>query len=332
VKTARMAAASAPGKVILFGEHFVVKGSRALVASINLRVRVRVEALEKWPSMIESRQLGLRGLINDDLRLEGPPELEPFAVIIRTLERMGYDAIPFRAVIEGDLPPNVGLGSSAASSTAFALAYSALSGEPLDRDELARVAIDGERVVHANPSGVDVAVSVYGGFLLYRKGESPRRLKASLPPGVVLIVADTGIPRRTGDVVEHVLNRAKLTEPASRLVYEAAEILVDQALKALDSGDAVTLGALMDLAQGLLAGLGASSLELEMLLYAARRAGAYGAKLTGAGWGGSIIALASSSRASSVISTLLAAGARWARSVELGVEGARLEGKTYKPL
>jgi len=325
-RTARVAA-SAPGKVILFGEHFVVKGSRALVASIDLRAKVIVEALERWPSVIESRQLGLRGFITDDLRLEGPSELEPFVVIMRNLERMGYDAAPFKAIIGGDLPPNAGLGSSAASGTAFALAYSAFVGEPLGREALAEVALDGERVVHANPSGVDVAVSVYGGFLVYRRGEKPRPLRTSLPSGVVLIVAYTGIPRRTGDVVEHVLYRARLTEPASRLVYEAAEALIDQALKALDSGDAITLGALMDLAQGLLAGLGASSLELERLLYSARRAGAYGAKLTGAGWGGSIIAIADTSRAPAVISALLGAGARWARSVRLGVGGARLEGE-----
>ncbi len=321
----RRVRASAPGKVILLGEHFVVKGSRALVASIDLRATVEVEPRSSWPSLIVSEGLGASAALDEGLRVRGDPRLEPIAAVLEWLAGQGYSLAPFKARIGGSLPPGAGLGSSAAVGAAFALAYTALHGDPLGPEGLMEASLAGERVVHGNPSGVDPAIAAYGGFLLYRRGEAPRRLDLSLPEGYVVVVADSGIPRRTGDVVSFVLERAEATRPASDLVYRAADELVGAAVEALRAGDAARLGALMDLAHGLLAGLGASSEALERLVHRARGAGALGAKLTGAGWGGSIIALAPEGLALRVCSSLEEAGARWARPVKLGVEGARLE-------
>jgi mevalonate kinase len=315
--------ASAPGKVILLGEHFVVRGSRALVAAIGLRIRVRARRLDSWPSRIYSAQLGARGILTRDLSLRGPPELEPIAAVARSLEALGVEVAPADIIVEGDLPAGSGLGSSAAVSAAAALALSRLSGASLEPSLLFRVALEGERVVHENPSGVDTAVAVYGGFLVYRRGEEPQSLSLSLPPGVEIVVADSGRKRRTGDVVRHVLRRAEATAPVSDLIYRAADAMVDEAIDALRRGDAARLGALMDLAHGLLAGLGASSPILDALVHAARSAGALGAKLTGAGWGGSIIALVPSSLAGRVAEALVGAGAAWARRASLGVGGVR---------
>ncbi len=318
-------AASAPGKVILLGEHFVVRGARALVASIGLRVKVRARRLPEWPIRVESTRLGLQGEIGPGLGLRGPRELEPVAAVLRGLASLGVSLVPARIVIDGNLPMGAGLGSSAAVSAAVALAYSRLAGASLSKAEIFRAALEGERVVHEKPSGVDTAVAVYGGFLVYRRGEEPTRVDAALPKGTTLVLADSGVKRRTGDVVSHVLRRAEATSPASDLVYRAADSLVDQALEAMRKGDAERLGALFDLAHGLLAGLGASSLALERLVYTARAAGALGAKLTGAGWGGSVIALAREAVAGRVAESLLSAGAVWAGSVELGVGGASME-------
>ncbi|MEB2836417.1 MAG: mevalonate kinase [Desulfurococcales archaeon] len=324
----RLAVASAPGKVILLGEHFVVRGSRALVASISLRVRVEVERRGSWPSIIESEGLGSRALLRRNLRLEGPAEFEPFKAILGLLHSRGWSLEPFRARITGGLPIGAGLGSSAAVSAAFALAYTALLGSPAPPRDLLELALEGERVVHENPSGVDSAIAVHGGFLVYRRGEEPRRVDLRLPEGSVLVIADSGIPRRTGDIVLHVLGRARAAGRASEALYRAADILIDEALNALREGDARRLGALMDLAHGMLAGLGASSRVLDGLVHAAREAGAYGAKLTGAGWGGSIIALVPGDAVERVRAALLGAGARWAEAVSLGGPGAVLERKT----
>ncbi len=302
-----------------------MRGARALVAAVGLRAKVRAARRPGWPVVIESTRLGLRGEVGPDLELRGPGELEPLAAVLRALRRLGVEPVPAEVRVGGDLPPGAGLGSSAAVTAAAALAYSALAGVELGPGELFEAALEGERVVHERPSGVDTAIAVHGGVLLYRRGGEPQRLGLSLPGGTVLVVADSGVKRRTGDVVRHVLSRAALTEPASGLVYRAADALVDLALEAMGSGDAERLGAAFDLAHGLLAGLGASSPDLDRIVHAARGAGAYGAKLTGAGWGGSAIALAPAGAAGRVACAMIRAGAAWAGPVEVGVEGARLE-------
>ncbi len=323
----KYAVASAPGKVILFGEHFVVRGSKSIASAISLRVRVRVERASGDRISVYSERAGVRGdyIGLPDLRASSA-KLEPLLGLLGYLrEKHGLNPYPARISVESDLPIGAGLGSSAAFAVAFALAYSKLGGLDLTREELVEAGYASERIAHGRPSGIDNTIAVYGGGLLYKRGEKPRRIRIRLPKGFVLVVADSGIPRSTRTVVERVLDRADRLGSISSLIYRAADELADLALEALERGDAGLLGELMDVNQGLLYAMGASSAGLESLLYAARHAGAIGAKLTGAGWGGSVIALAPAASSERVVRALLRAGAREARVVDLGGAGAMLE-------
>ncbi|MCE4612025.1 MAG: mevalonate kinase, partial [Desulfurococcales archaeon] len=272
--------ASAPAKVILVGEHFVVRGSGAIVAAIGRRVRVRVEESREGVE-IESSLFKVKASPQDlEEPRNMPSEVLPFITLLKQLSRMGYSIIPHRAVIESGIPVAAGLGSSASTAVAYALAYTALHGDPLKGERLFEAAMAAERIAHENPSGVDVAAAIEGGFLYYRRGERPRRITSGLR-GVELIVADTGVKRRTSDVVRSVIETADALGEAGRLIYMAGEKVVGLALEALERGDAEKLGLAMNASHGLLSALGASSLEVDMLVNALRRAGALGAKLTG---------------------------------------------------
>jgi len=176
--------------------------------------------------------------------------------------------------------------------------------------------------VHITPSGVDPAISTYGGLITYRRGEGIRRLEARGP--LELVVGDTGIKRSTGALVSAV--RA-LKERRPRLfasLLEAAEHLVADAVAALERGDLTALGELMDINHGLLSAIGVSNEALDRLVHAARRAGALGAKLTGAGGGGCMVALVEPGSGERVARAVEAAEGR-AFLAELSREGVRVE-------
>ena len=320
----RTVVASAPGKVILFGEHFVVKGSRAIATSIGLRVKVRVEECGAWPIKIKSLDLGVEGRVDSELNYWGSHHLKPFTRILQVLNGMGYKIQPARVTIVSEIPIAAGLGSSAASAASFALAYSTFLGSALSEDDLVKVAYEAEVIVHGRPSGIDNNIVVYGGGLVYRRGETPERINVTLPEGYVVLIANTGIERSTGVVVRDVLRLAESTWNVTSKIYEAADSIIDEALNAFARGDMDILGKLMNINQGLLNAVGASSMEIESLIFAARSAGAKGAKLTGAGRGGSVIILVERERLDDVRKAIKDK-AVWIGVTSLGVEGVILE-------
>jgi mevalonate kinase len=321
----RRAAASAPAKVILVGEHFVVRGAPALVAAIDRRVRVTVEPAGSSHVVVESSLFRLKARPKDILEGRGPwPRgSEPIVALLRGLADRGYSLEPHRAVIESGVPVAAGLGSSASTAVAYALAYTAAHGDPLRGGELFDAAMEAERVAHEKPSGVDVAAAVEGGFLYYRRGEEPRRVDARLDEAS-LVVADTGVKRSTGDVVRSVLSAASSLGEAGDAIYTAGRLIVERALEAARAGDLEALGLAMNAAHGLLAALGASSLEIELLVHSMRRAGALGSKLTGAGRGGAVIALVRRGSEAPVEDAARPHAATVFRA-PLGAPGARIE-------
>ncbi len=316
--------ASAPGKLILFGEHFVVKGYKAIATSLNLRARVEVE--DTTGNWVEFYSPTLNTTFRTPLNLEGRwgGEFEVYIEILRTLKREGYSIIPHKVVVESEMPIAAGLGSSAATSVAYALAYTTLLGNPLGRDDLLRISFEGERVAHGKPSGIDNTIAVLGGTILYRRGEKPISLKATIPEDYVFIVADTGLKRSTRDVVEHVLRVADMLGEAGEHIYIAADRIVEKAVKALELGDMTLLGNLMYANHGLLTAMGASNLALDTLVNIARMKGALGAKLTGAGWGGCVVILARRGDVR-VVKEELERYAPMVRIVNIHVPGALIE-------
>jgi mevalonate kinase len=262
------------GKLILLGEHAVVFGQPALAAGIPLGVtalatpgegRVRVPA---W--QVEARAG------------DGSPVGTAAA---RLLDRLGASGLDFE--VTATIPSRAGLGSSAAMAVALARAArpDASPGEVL-----AAVA-ESEAVFHGTPSGIDACAALHGGIGCFRPGQGWQPVK--IQRRLKICVGLTGKPRDTRTQVEAV-GRLCARTPAARRAIDLLGETTLAGMAAIEEGDIDTLGRLFDLAHGVLAGLRVSSPELDTLVHAARATGAIGAKLTGAGGGGAVIAIAPS--------------------------------------
>lgn len=265
------AAASAPGKVILLGEHFVVYGNPALVSSIDLRALVAAE--RAGPGGVRLR--------------DGSRDNPAVRAAEHVARRLGADE-GLILEIDSRIPQSVGLGSSAAVAAASAAAALYLLAGRLDQDLVLEASYEGERTIHYTPSGIDTSVATFGGAGIYTRGEGYRRI--SIPLEEILII-NTGRERRTGDLVLRVRRLSEREPERFRQLLEEARRLVEEGLDRLKSRDLEGLGRIMDRNQELLRLIGVSSPEIEEAIKLCLRAGAYGAKLTGAGGGGCVIAL-----------------------------------------
>jgi mevalonate kinase len=262
------------GKLILLGEHSVVFGQPALAAGIPKGVRATARP---GAGRIQVPAWGIDARAGD-----GSPVGTAAA---RLLERLAVRDLDF--VLEADIPSRAGLGSSAAM--AVALARAARPDAPA-ADLLAAVS-ESETVFHGTPSGIDAAAALHGGIGCFRLGEGWRPVP--IQRRIKVCVGLSGKPRDTRAQVEAV-GRLVTRMPAARKIVDLLGEVTEAGLDAVAGGDIDTLGRLFDLAHGLLAALRVSSPELDALVHAARASGAIGAKLTGAGGGGAVIALAPS--------------------------------------
>lgn len=252
---------AAPGKIILLGEHSVVYGHRAIASAVSLTTRVTLEP-HHGPTRL--RESFLR-----DSRLD-----EAIALAL--------PATGWAVDIATDLPVGRGMGSSAALSIALVRAAAAVRGETLDFEEEHRRGFALERIFHGNPSGLDHAVSALGGAVVYRRGETPVPIAM---PRTSVVVLDTGVAGDTAALVAGVAAR----RPGIDGSLDRLGALVEEALPRLD--DPLALGQAMDEAQHHLERIGVSNAAIEGLVRLARSHGAVGAKLSGAGGGGIVVAL-----------------------------------------
>jgi len=259
--------------VILLGEHVVVHGEPALVAGIDRGVRVEVVPVDAAPPPEDAAGEGLARAVAHAAALLGI-ERESFAV-----------------EVTGDLPIAMGLGSSAALAVALLRALAASTGDTLADDAVARHAHEIERLFHGTPSGVDGTAATYGGVLWFEAGPPPRHERVLVPAPLPLVVLLSRTPHTTARTVGGLRERAATAPAVFAPVFGAVGALVRSARAALERGDHGLLGALMTMNHGLLRALGVSTPELDGIVDAALACGALGAKLTGAGGGGAVIAL-----------------------------------------
>jgi len=269
------------GKVILLGEHAVVYGVPALAVGIDRGARAVAVPGDGPPSRLRVRGWNIAVRENED----GHDLARAFRALLDAVREDRSSLRPMSVEVEADLPPGGGLGCSAAMGVAIARAVDPAATEDATQER----AMAWERVFHGNPSGVDAAVSARGGCAFFRKGEAVDRVRVR---GTLhLCVGSTGIASSTKSMVDGVANmRARRPEVVAK-TFEGIRSLVNNARVAIETGDRATLGKLMDLNQMLLSGLFVSSSEIERMCGSARDAGALGAKLTGAGGGGSVVAL-----------------------------------------
>jgi mevalonate kinase len=275
---------TACGKVILLGEHAVVYGVPAIAVGIDRGARARVTPLAEGPSTLHVGGWDIR--VTEDQ--EGRDLSRAFRAVLDLAREGRREPLRVAVEAEADLPPGAGLGCSAALGVAVARAVDPGAAEP----HVAARAMAWERVFHGNPSGVDAAVAAMGGCIYFKKGEAiaPLHVRASL----VLCIGHSGMASSTKAMVEAVSRLRTRRPEVVEKAFEGIRALVQNAKLALEAGDRFALGRLMDLNQMLLSGLFVSSEEIERMCDVARGAGALGAKLTGAGGGGCVVALAPS--------------------------------------
>ena len=279
--------ASAPGKVILFGEHFVVHGTRAVLAAIDRRVTVVSERVSRPGTEIISDLGSCRIVPGGEA---GISELRPFGFLAeRILGEFGHDGggEGIRIEIRSDLPHGVGLGSSSAACVAAAASISGLFTR-LARDEVCRLAIEAEKTIFGNTSGADCTVCTHGGVILYGRDSGFERMGPE--PGFDVIVADSGVIHSTAEEAARVsgFRRANPEEFGDMCRKESQ--LIEGAISDMEDGDLRAVGEAMRENQGYLRRVGVSNGTLERIIGIADP-GSYGSKITGAGGGGCVISV-----------------------------------------
>jgi mevalonate kinase len=294
--------ASACGKIILLGEHAVVYGFPAVAVPVaGLRAKAELAPAD-LPFILIAPDIGLTSALQD------LPANHPLAFCVRrTAEFLGTGIPAARLTITSDIPPASGLGSGAAVSTAIVRVLSASAGRSLAPGEISQIVFDVERIYHGTPSGVDNTVIAYECPVYFQRGREPVLLKINA--GMHLLVADSGVHSETRSAVDGVRERWQSDPARYEDLFRRIGALADIGRGHLENGCAQPLGITMNQCHELLRAIGVSTPGLDRLVDAARQAGAFGAKLTGAGLGGNVVALADPQDLERIGSALRGAGA-----------------------
>lgn len=296
--------ASAPGKIILMGEHAVVYGRPAMAVPVHqvqatATLTVQDGASDLW---IAATDLG------QHTALSSAPLVNPLAQAVRlTLTFLQRAAPAGELSVLSTIPLAGGMGSGAAVSTAIGRALAAWAGQTIPAADLSALVYEVERLHHGTPSGIDNTVIAYGQPVWFVKGQPPQPF--AIPHTFWLVIASTGIASPTRETVGDV-RQSWLADPLRfEGLFDDIAGLVNAGRAAMLAGDWPRLGALFFQNQRLLAEMGVSAPILDRLVDAARLAGAFGAKLSGGGRGGNVIALVEPSAAETVADALRRAGA-----------------------
>lgn len=321
-----MTTTTAPGKVILVGEHAVVYGQPAIAVPIWERFASAtiVDAPAGAGCILHIPGIDLR-LIVAEVPAEGR-EIQPLAHVARlALQSAGVSENPDWTIsLESNLPIASGLGSGAALSTAMVRAIFAHVGKEVTPSEVSALVLESEKFYHGTPSGIDNAVIALGKPIYFVKDTSIEMIEVGAPQdmaapddALMLLIADSGITSPTRQAVEGVKMRW-LAEPARyNFLFNEIGMLAEQARSAMIKRDPVRLGRILDRNHHLLLEMGVSSPEVDNLVLAARSAGVYGAKLSGAGKGGNVIALVRPRLVEHASEILRSAGAKDVFGVQL---------------
>ena len=299
--------ASAPAKIILFGEHSVVYGYPAIATAINLRAFVTASSSQN-DFRISSTQLPsvykvpFMNSFSDD---KVPPQVKPIIYAILVTQDYLDKHTPLKIHINSQIPMGAGLGSSAAVNVATVAAVSNYYGASLDKSTISELAFEAEKIVHGTPSGIDNTIATFGGLIYYQKGKI-EQIKSTKE--FSLVIGNTLISRQTKVLVAKVRSLKELLPSVVVKIFSSIGDIVELAREELITGNIEKLGHLININHGLLESIGVSHRKLSELVHAALSAGALGAKLTGAGGGGCMFALVRKENLSHVADAIKKAG------------------------
>lgn len=300
--------ATAPGKIILFGEHAVVYGRPAIAVPVD-KVRARATIVadpkgEPGSVKVQAPDVGFDG------ELAAIPEDHPLAgALLAVFEEIDLERVPACKVrITSTIPIAAGLGSGAAVSVALIRAMAAFLGFPLSSERISALAYKVEKIHHGTPSGIDNTVVTFHKPVYFIRNKPVEILR--LPKPFTVVIGDTGITSPTAAAVGDVRANWQADPGRYEILFDAIGEIAQEARRMIESGQPDAIGPLMDDNQSCLSEMGVSSPELDRLVEAARGAGALGAKLSGAGRGGNMIALTSAQKADDLERSLYEQGAK----------------------
>lgn len=309
------------GKVILLGEHSVVHYRPALALAVERGSEVHAAPKASGPTVLSIAPWGVEVDTGDALN-EGR---EPLQKALKVVRKLYDDELELSLTATMTLPAGAGMGSSAALGVAVLRAMDEARGIRRPEQEIFARSLAWEGVFHGTPSGVDNAMATYGGMAVFRKlkEDEPGESRISLTPivprhKVRLIAGYSGSARVAKGMIESVARQYEKEPERIGKLFDAIASIVSNGKLALEQGDMKGLGQLMTMNHMLLSSLMLSTSELEEMIAAAMGAGALGAKLTGAGGGGCIIALVNSDERHAAVKAALTALGKTVYDVEAG--------------
>ncbi|MCY3410358.1 MAG: mevalonate kinase [Candidatus Heimdallarchaeota archaeon] len=296
---------SAPGKLIISGDHSVVYGQPAIAIALDLRCYVKA-----WKSssglIIHAKNLGdsyyytiseLQNLQKTETKFT---KIDGIALGI--LITLGKIKPEIAVEVNSDIPMSAGLGSSAAVAVACIAAVCDLYGINISNEKISEIAFESEKIIHGRPSGIDNTMATYGGMLVFENGNiTLQELNQNIP----LIIIDSQVDRDTKKMVSSV---AELKEKYNEIneIIRCMGNVSRAVITSINNGNLKSLGDLLNINQGLLDAIGVNHPKLSELIWCLREAGCFGAKITGAGGGGCVFGIAED--AESIVSNLTISG------------------------
>ena len=291
--------ASAPGKIILFGEHFVVHGVKAILGAINKRVTVISKKNETQNIFIKS-SLGENTIPISESLDNIESTFKPFFFIAKKIINENNFSNGVDIEIQSEIPIGAGLGSSSACCVAAALSISNLFSK-LDKNQILELAIEAEKTIFPNTSGADCTVSVFGGIIDYQKDNGYKIIETNHE--FDFIVVNSKKSHSTNIVV----NRVNEFKNENKKIFDdlcgEESKLIEKAIDSLQKFDLETIGKCMAQNQIFLEQLGVSN-DLLLSIVKLVEKETFGAKITGAGDGGCIIALTEKNKKDSVLENI----------------------------
>jgi len=278
--------ASAPGKIILFGEHFVVYGGKAILCAINKRITVTAKAIPENKISIKS-SIGNLVLAPKRPLNEVDIQLRPFYYLADKMIQKYDEKSGMEITIDSEIPVGVGLGSSSACCVAAAAAISGVFTKK-SKEEILQMAIEAEKTMFPNTSGADCTVCTFGGIMQYDKQTGHSKIDSE--PRFHLVIANSKIEHSTKEVVSTVNQFKEKNEERFSKICNEENDLIDDVLVCLKKNDLKGIGIDIIKNQEYLELIGVSNEKLRSMIELANKS-SFGAKITGAGVGGCIFAL-----------------------------------------